>query len=361
MKYSNLGRILKLFLYLPFTVFISCQEDAELTYLRSVNFDQAPEIDNHLIVLTEDNFDSEELSVSWGEVDFHLDAPVTFSIQFTVISDTTFWEQAHTVEVGNNRYQKSFTGLEINEIASYLGLEPNEQHNMALRVSAFVNRPVFSYAVPFLLTPFEAILSYPSLWVPGEYQGWDPSTAPQLVSKNSDGIYEGYFYLPDGGSMEFKLTAQPDWEPMAYGDGGDGVLIEANFPGANFSVSEGGYYLFLVDLNEMVYQLKKTEWGIIGGATLGGWENDTEMSFDPVSQTWNLDTFLTTDGSFKFRANRNWELDFGIDENGQLAYANHPWLPYNDQPQISVTQSGNHRIILNLSDPENYHFELIQL
>src|SRR5690606_2679809 len=125
-----------------------------------------------------------------------------------------------------------------------------------------------------------------------------------------------------------------------------------------FTAPAPGYYLLTVNLNTMTYLLIKTSWGIIGAATPGGWDADTEMTYQPGNQVWTVTANMKAGGSFKFRANKAWQLDFGIDEEGNLAYANHPWLPYIDRPQLTVPTDGNYTITLDLHVPGNYSYEI---
>jgi hypothetical protein len=237
-----------------------------------------------------------------------------------------------------------------------LGLEPGVEQDLVFRVKSFVDRPAFSESATVAVTSYEVFVSYPSLWVPGGYEGWDPAAAPVIVSVNRDDIYEGYLYFPTG---EIKLTAQPAWEPMAYGDGGNGVLIEANYAGGNFNIATEGYYLVAADLNTMKYLLIKTTWGIIGGATTGGWSTDTQMTYNPGTGLWTVTCNMIANGSFKFRANNAWQFDFGV-VDGKLAYCNHPWKTYVDQPQFTVPSDGNYTITLDLSDPGNYEYSIVK-
>jgi hypothetical protein len=53
-------------------------------------------------------------------------------------------------------------------------------------------------------------------------------------------------------------------------------------------------------------------WGIIGSATPGSWNTDTQMTYDYCSRTWKVTLNLTAD-EFKFRADNAWTLNYGDD------------------------------------------------
>jgi len=68
---------------------------------------------------------------------------------------------------------------------------------------------------------------------------------------------------------------------------------------------------------------------------------------------------MSSAGSFKFRANNAWALDFGIDSEGKIKYADHPVLGYTaGLNNLTVSESGNYTITLDLHNATNYIFEL---
>jgi hypothetical protein len=150
---------------------------------------------------------------------------------------------------------------------------------------------------------------YPVLYVPGSYQGWDPANTETVIkSVNSDSTYEGYFQLTAGD--EFKFTPNANWDADWGDDGADGTLDPG---GANIQVAEDGYYKVNVNLNDLTYTIVKTEWGLIGDATPGGWDSDTDMTYDTTENAWVVMVELSA-GEVKFRANDAWDIDYG--DNG---------------------------------------------
>lgn len=355
---------LSIFLAMAITapLLFSCEDDPTLTVLEKVSFAGAPDVSASTIVITEENKIENLLQISWNEIQFPVDGPVTYTLQFETANDTSGingWTGAIAREIGEDLLAASFSGSELNDLALELGLEPGIEGIIAMRVQGTMSRNIFSPATAIRVTPIDVpeVIEYPSLYIAGDYQGWNIGVPSMISSVNDDGIYEGYIYIPAGGTNEFKLYAQPDWGPISYGYESDGKIMEANFAGANFVAPSDGYYLFMVNLNEMSYQLIKTSWGIIGAATPGGWDADTPLTYDPETQTWSVTADMRADGSFKFRANNEWVLDFGV-VDGKPAYANHPWRPYVEQPHFSVPSDGNYTIALDLHIPGNYTYAL---
>ncbi|MBN2806241.1 MAG: SusE domain-containing protein [Prolixibacteraceae bacterium] len=355
-----------------FLALAGCNETPELTVLRDITFPAEIEVTSSKVVITESNQNDDVLTVKWPAVDYYIGAPVEYTVQFTLPSDTAgalAWSKARSVKAGTDVYTKAFKAKDLNKWALAFGMEANAEGVLVIRVKSYVDRDAFSAPVSIAFTPFvkedeepepepEPEPTLPSLWVPGDYQGWDPVTAPRIVDRGS-GIYEGYIYIPEGGTNEFKFTAQDAWEPMAYGDGGDGVLIEANFEGGNFVAPGQGYYMLTANLETMEYTITKTEWSIIGDATVGGWTTDTPMTYDAAAKVWVVTTDMSMAGSFKFRANNEWIIDFAVDTEGNFLYADHPVLGYTpDLLNLTVPETGNYTITLDLHNPENYNYTL---
>lgn len=182
-----------------------------------------------------------------------------------------------------------------------------------------------------------------TLYVPGGHQGWNPATAPTLYSRNFDFIYEGYVYFD--AANEFKFTSEPSWDGTNYGDGGNGTLSTDGGAG-NLNVGEAGYYLLKADLSgsPYTYSIVKTQWGLIGDATQGGWDSSTPMTFNPGTNLWSVTSNLEGGKDFKFRANDGWDINLGGDLSN-LSYGG---------DNIRVSDSGSYVITLDLSDPTTY-------
>jgi hypothetical protein len=70
---------------------------------------------------------------------------------------------------------------------------------------------------------------------------------------------------------------------------------------------------------------------------------------------------MLQNGSFKFRANGAWVIDFGVDGNGNLAYADNPFFGYNGNlNNLTVPSSGNYTITLDLHVSGKYNYTLVK-
>lgn len=343
-------------------LFAACKKDPVLTYLDVVTFPAELTASAGSVTLSASNDDSSVITFSWPAVAFKIKAPVTYKLQLDLPADTvgtSAWANAVTIDLGNDVLGKSFLGADLNSIAlTELGLVADSVNTVVARVVATLDRPVYSNAVAFNVKPYKAA-TLNVLYVPGEYQGWDPATAPVIAEAASrPGMYEGYYYMPGSGTKYFKFTSAPDWNHINYGDGGNGTF-STDGAAAGLSVPDGGYYELTANLNTNTWTATKTTWSIIGDATPGGWDTDTQMTYDEANQVWKVAADMTAGGSFKFRANNAWEIDFGVDNNGNLVYADNPFFGYTaGLNNLSVPSDGNYTITLDLHNSGNYTYDL---
>jgi len=191
-----------------------------------------------------------------------------------------------------------------------------------------------------ILVHGRSVNDYPILYVPGSYQDWTvDNDSTVLASVNSDGNYEGYLYFADA-NTQFKFTPQPNWDYDWGGNSADSTLVVR---GDNIVAADPGYYKINVDTNAYTYALVKTDWGVIGDATAGGWDSDQNMEFDPVTGLWTARLDLVA-GTLKFRANDDWVINYGdTGADGILVQ---------DGENIVIDQDGTYNITLDLGAPD---------
>lgn len=86
--------------------------------------------------------------------------------------------------------------------------------------------------------------------------------------------------------------------------------------GGNTAISlSAGTYRISASMKFNTLQIVKVEsLGLIGSATVGGWDKETPLEYDGVANTYFVVTTLTKDGEYKPRANDNW--GYAIDADG---------------------------------------------
>jgi hypothetical protein len=123
----------------------------------------------------------------------------------------------------------------------------------------------------------------------------------------------------------------------------------------NFGVAEEKAYDFVLSVNaeDDSWTLGVAEaggatfdqWGIIGGATPGGWDADTNMTpnTDGTEWTWTGDLIA---GEFKFRSNDSWDNQIGDNGADGAEFSSNAtaWV-------IAEGDAGNYTIVLDSETP----------
>lgn len=173
------------------------------------------------------------------------------------------------------------------------------------------------------------------IYVPGNHQGWSPGSAPALQSPDFDGVYTGYCWL-DG---DFKFTKARNWDAeYNWNDFSEVNELLSQGGGNNINISAPGFYRITANIQTSSLDVLETTWGIVGGATAGGWDNDTQMDYDSSDESWTVTTDLTA-GEFKFRANGGWDINYGGDTDDLSIGGSN----------IAIEEAGNYTIKLFLT------------
>lgn len=305
-KYINKLLLLGILLFLG----TSCENDAELTTLKTVTFPSNMEVSATNLVLTEATENDPLELFSWEPVTFPVGAPVTYSLQFDLITDITgptAWQKAKIVVVGEDVLSKAFLGKEINKIALDLGLSPDLPGSIVVRIEARLDHKVYSAPVTLTVTPFLNVYVFGELYMPGSYQGWNIETAAALTEVQK-GIYQGYMSVPSGAGLGFKLNKERNWNQF-YGAGTTNSDL-VNMSDTDFVLPGEGSFLIKVNTNTLKWTATPYSWGIVGDATAGSWDNSTPMSYDHTTKTWKITTNLNA-GNVKFRLNNTWTINYG--------------------------------------------------
>ena len=209
------------------------------------------------------------------------------------------------------------------------------------------------------MTVTTAERTYPQVWVIGDYCGWNFDNAQGLFCFSGDEVtYEAIVDLGEKAANGFKLSGEAGWNDACnWGTDGDAAAPETEAPSITL-ISSGGsgnimvyskrFYRFVFDRSTLTLsnKLSFNSMGIIGDATPGGWDTDTEMNFDTQKQRFWVDVTLTA-GEFKFRADNDWAINFG-GADGRLSQ---------NGDNIKAT-AGNYRVYATLNNSAEITYEL---
>jgi hypothetical protein len=183
---------------------------------------------------------------------------------------------------------------------------------------------------------------YDLINVPGFYQGWNPENdSTALARKGDENVYEGYLYFAEGlDSYAFKF-ADGGWDTNWGDNGADGTLEPG---GADLTAPAPGMYRVVFDLDNLTYTFDQVQWGLIGAATPGGWDADTDMTYDETLNAWTITVPLVGGQQYKFRANDGWDVNLGDSgADGTLE---------NNGDNITIDRDGVYKINLFLNRPD---------
>ena len=263
---------------------------------------------------------------------------VDYTLEFT-LPDTNF-ETVFTSATTNER-SLALTHGEINTIALSLGLTPEQAANVEVRLRAVIESESgmlerFSETIMISLTPYDATYPFRDLFIVGnaidlngngevDNGDWNNDlNNPPLVRDPANAnryLYKGPF---SGGSgegfklLEIKGAWQPQWGLS------DEILASSEdlgFEPGTLSVPTNDYYEIELDIVNATFTATPYDVsgattyatiGIIGSATPGGWDADTDMTqaaFNP--HLWFINDIALIDGEVKFRADNDWAVNWG--------------------------------------------------
>jgi len=341
-----------IFIFILAIVFYSCDDDKDLAILDGGVAPTLSGIDeNASFVFSKAERTNTWATLSWNDADYGAPTQVSYVLQLdksgnnfsNPLEFSAFTDNSITIIVNDINKKMYDAGTYLPLIAS----------DVEVRIKASVTDDLptlYSNVITVAITPFDA--GYPKLYVPGEHQSlvvaeqWDPATAPVIYSVEETADYSGYVYFGNAGD-EFKVTPQPSMD-NAWGAGtSEGTLSTT---GGNLSITAAGMHWIEVNTTDETISTELRNWGLIGNATPGGWDTDTDMEYDYVSGKLKVTVDLTAE-FIKFRVNDGWDINLGdTDADGTME-------PGGDD--IAVAEAGNYTVYLDLSTPD-FSYELVK-
>ena len=338
---------------------ISCEDEQDLSFLTpEAEFEILSPNSGDAVELNPETTTNPGLSLTWSEADFGTPTEITYTIEIDKTGDE--FDSPYVVTSTTNTFV-TINSEELNGAVLAVGLTPFSQEGIDIRIKATIGTGTnesYSNTIVYLVTSYSTDL--PKLAVPGNHQGWSDAnnfeSAPRIAASGF-GLtdYEGYMWL-DG---EFKFLGPNGsgnfaWGNTDWGDNGDfsGILAEAN---ESNCTAVAGFYRVRANTEALTYTTTAVSWGIIGAATPNGWDSDTDFTYNPATKKLEIASIALVPGAFKFRGNNAWSNGFDLGtvnadgflvEGGDLTFSG---------------AAGNYKVILDLSNPREYTYELIAL
>jgi len=345
--------------------FISCEDEQDLAFSKpEAEFEILSPSSGDAVELSAETPTNPGLALTWSDADFGTPTEITYTIEIDKTGDE--FDTPQVVTSTTNTFV-NITSETLNGAVLEVGLTPFSQEAIDIRIKATIgsgSNESYSNVITYLVTPYSTDL--PKLYVIGNFLNasgygadWTPAaTLPALASSGfGQTDYEGYVYL-NVASPEFKLLPTNTSFDGDYGDDGNfaGSLLQTGE--SNIQLSSPGYYRIRANTNTLTYSVGAVSWGIIGFATTGnndGWNQDVDLTYNPATKKLELASIFLSPGAFKFRGNNAWSngFDLGtVNADGYLV----------DGGDLNFAgPAGNYKVVLDLSNPRKYTYELIAL
>ncbi len=343
------------FLLLGVTLFSSCTiDDVEDRPVKAaITVDVAPTLLTPItntvdVKMGQSTAKNEALNISWLESDYVKEGVVKYQA-YIAKTGAGFDSGAFKLGAETTTTQVGVSEKDLNDLLiTSFGLAIGDEGTFDIRLESVLGETkLYSKVVTFKAKTFkyveEVVVNAPFLYVPGGYQAasgygsdWAPATAPMLTLKAGQDkpIYEGYVYMM--GASKFKIVNQPNWDGKNYGVGS--VKGTLDLTGADIELDGKGLYFVTVNLEKLEYSFVLQTWGIIGSATPGGWNADTDMTWDASIKSLSIKLDLIV-GEYKFRADDAWGVNYG----GALGALT------KDGANLPVATAGNYTVTFDVS------------
>ncbi|MDR3119417.1 MAG: SusE domain-containing protein [Mediterranea sp.] len=277
---------------------ISCETDKDpvLSVKANAELEAMPQSD---YVLSASNA-SDPFVIKWKQVDFGF-TPVN---TYTVVLKNKANGQIITLGTATGG-ELALTNADINTYAGKVYAYPGQATDMSVSLSYSAYNGELDDAatneIEFKITPYNPnAVEWNYVYAVEGYPDWDFNTAYLLGDIDADGVYEGY--------VNFTGAAATRADGISYTIL-DGRTLEVL---ANGNEDAGaGFYQVMYSQGVAALSGGPITWGIVGDATPGGWDTDTEFEYDAETRLWTKVARLLVDKSFKFRGNNDWGVNLG--------------------------------------------------
>lgn len=308
------------------------------------------------IAITAENM-GEIQTFTWDAADFGVLTQINYSIEAAVGDEAPVVLFSDLTGTSTEQPYESINTKLVYDV----GVEPDTPTAVNFYVGATIGtdyEKVYSEPVAVTMTVTKAERVYPTVWVIGDYCGWNHDNSQFLFSFLDDEInYEGVIDFGEKAANGFKLTGIAGWDDSCnWGLDGEAEKPEAEASSITL-ISSGGsgnidiyskrFYRFAFDRSSLTLtkSLSFDQLGIVGDG-VGSWDNDLVMEFDAKTQRFWVDATLVA-GEIKFRLDGAWDTSFGSATEGMLDSGDNIKVP-----------AGNYRIYVNLNNSAAMTYEL---
>ena len=279
------------------------------------------------------NETTEAGTFKWSVAELEYNGPVSYYIQIAP-AGSDFSDAVNVFAESVSTPTKSFTFGDLNSALTRLNatLVANGKTSLGfgalaevdVRVKAIADKSQsIGYSLPQLMkiNAFEDItVIVPKLFLvgaPQAYYGgsaWDEKNgiALKYIGDGTTKLFEGFVKVAAGEGFKFTGDGKT-WDNGNYGtdgavaavSGGQEYALTNSGGSSDLKVAEAdgsGLYYVRVDMDAMKVKVIKMNWGVIGAATAGGWNDESAMGYDFATNKWSYAGTDITAGEMKFRS-----------------------------------------------------------
>lgn len=293
---------------------------------------------------------NETLTFAWDAAQFGVRTQVNYSIEaaYGDSEKVVLFSGLHGTSASIT-YEDLNYNLGLDPKLGGLGVPLDTPTEVDFYISAGIgSSPDKYYSEPraLTMTVIYAEPVYPTVWVIGDYCGWEHNSSQHLFSFNYDANYEGVINFGSSAANGFKITGAANWENSTgnWGyEGNDGPEAETitltNGASTNILLYSRTFYSFKYNTSTRVLT-KQMAFDKVT-CTLNGAEED--MLFNPSNQCFYLDkTLAETDRMVFTIVDGDNRTVLGSTENEKLNGG--------EADEITAGVSGQYRIVVNLNN-----------
>ncbi|TVZ25315.1 uncharacterized protein DUF5019 [Gillisia sp. Hel_I_86] len=334
--------LILLFAFVSLLGLNSCSSDDDVVFIAQPDVEGINFINsfNDTYVLTPATSSNIAERFVWNTVDFDVPTNITYELQASTSADFSSFDVI--ASTGDNNLAVKVSQLIT--LANDAGLDNDAETEapntgqVYFRVKAFAGNDggnalnttseVKSITVVMPEAAVEGEPAKRELYMVGDATaaGWsnDNNNTPLFRDPANENIYYFTGRFKGGADVEgFKLLENKGaWQPQWGLDGES--FTSSDLLGEDptaFPVAADAYYSFMVNLDDMTYTWAEYDAsaeatygsiGIIGDATSGGWDEDTDMTqseFD--AHIWYIQDVELGNGEMKFRVDNDWAVSWG--------------------------------------------------
>jgi hypothetical protein len=367
-------------------LFNSCEKsglDPVLDMEKTINPVIATPATNSTFVLLESQKDEVMANFTWAEAKYDVNAGRNWNLlNSTMIASPTYTLQMDTESdnfsspvtlASTTETSFSITVGKMNEKLLSLGFSTEVAQNLVFRVMADVTanstyENAYSETIKLMVTPFEAEINYPPIYMLGDATepGWDNANALPMYAFNDNEFAIVANLAGEGTGLKFIKTLgawAPQWGTDATGTSEAGPLVfrpteDEPDPSPIPAPVEVGQYRIHVNISNLTYTITKASETLylLGDGTTAGWDNANAL---PLTQTapgmFEITTALGGGATFfKFiETLGQWAPQYGTDADGTSNKGNlvlRQTEAEPDPPAISVPEvAGTYKITVDLA------------